>query len=133
MYEITVDGVTYNIATSIKREVEIRESDLSGMLLDRSYHRDIVGSYLQYTISLAIPRGSEQEYSQLFEVLSNPVESHTFILPYNQGDKQVEGMVNSISDEYYKATDNGQVVIWRKISFVITSKEPYKVPEDYSE
>lgn len=131
MYEITVDGITYDIFTSIKRQVEIKESDLSGMLLDRSYHRDIVGSYLQYTISLAIPRGSEAQYSQLFEILSNPVTSHTFILPYNQGDKQIEGMVKTVSDEYYREI-NG-TVIWRKVTFTVIDKEPYKVPEDYSE
>ena len=126
MYELVVDGVTYNIACSIKRKAEIKSSDVSGMLMDKNYHNDVIATYMQYDIDMAIPRGEEANYASLYEVLTDPVASHVFILPYNQTTLQINARVEVVSDEYYR--EIGNTTVWRKTSFTITANEPSKVP-----
>ena len=123
---ITVDGVTYNIACSTTRRAVIRSSEVSGMLLDKTYYNDVVATYLEYTVKMAVPRGSETEYAALYEVLTNPVGQHTFILPYNQTTTSVTGRVEVVQDQYV-GTKNG-VKLWRSISFKVISNTPIKEP-----
>lgn len=127
MYELTVDNVTYeNLVCSIKRQAELRASDVSGFLMDGSYHNDVLGTYMQYTVTVAVPVGAENEYADLYEVLTDPVASHTFILPYNQDSISVVGRVGIISDSYYREVND--VALWRRISFTVTANTPRKVP-----
>ena len=126
MFDIIVDGFSYGVACSIKRQAEIKSSDVSGMLLDKTYHNDVIATYMQYTIDIAVPRGKEMQYASLYEVLTNPVASHNFVLPYNQGTIQFNGRVEVVSDEYYREIND--VTVWHKTSFVVTANEPSKVP-----
>lgn len=122
---ITVDGTDYEFPCDITREAQIQASELSGMLLNKNYHNDPIGTYMQYTITMAIPVTMMAEYSELYEILSDPVAGHTFILPYNQSTIQINGRVETISDRYFK---KGGVAVWRGTSFVIIANEPSKVP-----
>ena len=122
---ITVDGVDYEFPCDITREAQIQASELSGMLLNKNYHNDPLGTYMQYTITMAIPVTMMAEYSTLYEVLSDPVAGHTFILPYNQGTIQINGRVETVSDRYYS---KGGVAVWRGTQYVIIANEPSKVP-----
>lgn len=122
---ITVDGVDYDFPCDIAREAQIRASELSGMLLNKNYHNDPIGTYMQYTITMAIPVTMMAEYSELYEILSDPVAGHTFILPYNQSTIQINGRVETVSDRYFK---KGGVAVWRGTQFVIIANEPSKVP-----
>lgn len=122
---ITVDGTDYEFPCDITREAQIQASELSGMLLNKNYHNDPIGTYMQYTITMAIPVTMMAEYAELYEILSDPVAGHTFILPYNQSTIQINGRVETISDRYFK---KGGVAVWRGTSFVIIANEPSKVP-----
>lgn len=128
--DLTVDGITYNLACAISRQAEVKASDVSGLLMDLNYHNDVIATYMQYTVTLAVPIGEEDSYASLYEVLTDPVASHVFILPYNQETLQVTARVNVVSDEYVREETRGEssVSLWRKIKFVITANEPTKVP-----
>ena len=52
----TVDGVEWNIPCTIERTAEITASEISGLLLNRNYFNDVLGTYMRYTISIAIPK-----------------------------------------------------------------------------
>ena len=121
----SIDSVRYDMPCSIERTAEVRPSDISGMLLDKKYFNDVLGTYLKYTISIAIPKGQENDYSQLYEILTNPVASHTVNCPYNQTRKTIVGRIESVSDSYYREEDG--IHIWRRTKFDIISNEPYKV------
>ena len=60
MYNITVDGITYDIACSIKRTAKVTDSEVSGMLMNKAFHRDVIATYLQYDVAMAVPVGSEE-------------------------------------------------------------------------
>jgi hypothetical protein len=122
-----IDSIRYDMPCSIEREAEIRASDISGMLLDKGYFNDVIGTYMRYTVSVAVPTGQESDYAQLYEILTDPKASHTCDLPYNQGRKIIVGRIEAVSDKYYHEEDG--VHIWRGTKFTITANEPSKVNE----
>lgn len=123
---LTIDSITYNLPCSITRTATVKSSDLSGDLLDGSYYNDVIGTYLQYDVSIAVPTGMEAVYADLFEVLSSPVSEHTVTLPYNQTTKTFKCKIETISDKFYRR--EGTTNIWRGITFTCTGTEPIKQP-----
>lgn len=124
-----IDGVRYNMLCSIERNAEIRSSDISGFLMDKSFYNDPIGTYLSYTITIAVPVGQEVNYSDLYETLTNPVAEHSVEVPYNQGTITIKGRISTVSDRYYKDESSTGTVrkVWRGTKFVITSNYPQKV------
>ena len=121
--QFTMDGITYaNFAVSVTRQATIRSSDVSGYLLNKNYYNDVLGTYYEYTVKLAVARGAEADYTTYYTYLVAPVAEHTFILPFNQTEKTIKGRVSIVSDEYY-GESNG-VKYWRRTVFKIVSNEP---------
>lgn len=127
-YGISIDDVVYSVVTGIQRVAKVTPSQISGMLLDKTYFNDVIGTYMEYTITIAVPYGKEQEYSQLYEILTNPVADHRIILPYNQTTIEIVGRIETVSDSYFRQENrNGELVnIWRSITFDITANHPTK-------
>lgn len=128
----TVDNVTYDVLYSVKRTSQIRPSDISGYLLDKSYYNDVMGTYLVYTVKMVVPIGSETQYVNLYEVLTNPVPEHSFLMPYNQTTIEVAGRIEVVNDSYVteEARNGNGVKLWKSITFQIVSNKPYKEPSD---
>ena len=119
-----IDNAEIDLPCSIDRVAELTASEVSGILLDKSYFNDVLGTYMKYTISVAIPAGREGTYEILYEALTEPVDGHTFILPYNQDVIELTGRINTISDRYYREEDG--VKIWRGTKFEIIANHPSK-------
>lgn len=120
----SVDGMQFDLPCSIERKASLTASEVSGMLLDKTYMNDVIGTFMEYTIKLAIPIGQEGDYVTLYEILTDPIDAHTWILPYNQGTIELTARVEVISDAYYKE-ENG-VNIWRGIAFTVIANHPSK-------
>lgn len=120
----TCDGITWDVPCKIEREAEVRASDISGLLLNRTYFNDVIGTYLQYTVSLAIPLDGLGQYTALYEILTAPVDGHQFVLPYNDDTIEITGRVEVVSDEWRKHADNGNY--WRHTSFTVLANHPSK-------
>ena len=120
----SVDGMEWNFPCDIDRVSEVTASDISGMLLNKSYFNDVIGTFLRYSITLVVPFGSESAYAELYEVLTDPVDAHAFVLPYNEGNINITGRVENISDVYRKLA-NGRYH-WRGIKFDVISNNPTK-------
>lgn len=120
----SVDGIEWDIPCTIERRAEVRSSEISGMLLNRNYFNDVLGTYMTYTVAIAIPKGKEQEYANLYEALTEPTDGHRFVFPYNQSTITITGSVNVVSDRYYRK--EGSVRIWRGTKFTVTANNPSK-------
>lgn len=120
----TVDGIEWNIPCTIDRTAEVSASEISGMLLDKTYFNDIIGTFMMYDISIAVPVGMEGDYAALYEILTNPSESHSFVLPYNQTTIQITARVQTVSDRYYKK--EGTRTVWRGTKFSVIANHPSK-------
>lgn len=120
----SVDGIMWSVPCSIQRVSEITPSEISGMMLDGSYFNDVLGTYLSYTVSLAVPLNMRDDYNQIYEVLTNPVDGHAFVLPYNSGTISITGRVGNVSDVYVRMANGG--IYWKGIQFEVTSNAPSK-------
>lgn len=120
----TVDGMEWNFPCDIERITEMTESEISGMLLNKQYFNDVIGTYLKYTVTLVVPFGHMNEYSRLHGILTEPVESHVFVLPYNQTNITINARVASISDVYRRMADGS--AHWKGIKFDVISNNPIK-------
>lgn len=120
----SIDGLTWNIPCDIERTAEISASEISGLMLDKSYFNDVLGTYMKYTVTLAVPVNMLDRYAEIYEVISKPVDGHIFVLPYNDSTVMLLARVESISDVYVRLPGGG--VHWKGIRFSIIANYPTK-------
>ncbi len=119
----TIDDVQWDVKSKISRTSEMQESEISGMLMNKEYFADVIGTFLKYDVELVLPFGKEKEYSEIYEKLTEPVGGHTFIVPYNQTTIEITGRVENIQDTCLRRTNSHY---WMDISFTIISNFPTK-------
>lgn len=120
----TIDGTRWPWPCSIERAAEVRSSEVSGLLMNRNYFNDVIGTYMQYTVSVAIPLNQRDRHTALYEQLTEPVDGHVFVLPYNQTSLTVTGRVENVSDVYVRLAGGG--TYWKGLSFTVTANHPTK-------
>ena len=120
----SIDGIECELPCNIERVAEMTASDISGLLLDKSYFNDVIGTYMKYTVTLAVPNTMRAEYNSFYEMLTQPVDGHAFVLPYGGGEIEITGRVTSMKDVYVRLPNNG--VHWKGISFDIIANHPSK-------
>lgn len=120
----TIDGMQWDVPCQIDRTAEIRASEISGMLLNKQYFNDVIGTFLSYDITVAVPRKKTADYTRLYEILTDPVDAHAVMVPYNQGNITITGRVEQVRDSYIKI--NNSTNYWHGISFTIISNAPTK-------
>ena len=120
----TVDGMQWDFPCDIERTAAMTASEISGMLLNKQYFNDVIGTFMTYTVTLVVPFGYEDEYTKIYEILTEPVDAHSFVMPYNRGNITITGRVSNISD-VYKQMPNG-AIHWKGIKFDVISNAPSK-------
>lgn len=120
----SVDGTSWDIPCTIEREAEVTASQVSGMLLNKQYFNDVIGTFMRYSIAIAVPFGMEEDYKYIYEMLSDPVDAHVFILPYNDDFIEITGRVERVSDKYY--IDASGKSGWRGTKFDVIANHPSK-------
>lgn len=119
-----IDGLIWDVPCKIERTAEITPSEISGLMLDKSYFNDVLGTYMSYTISMAVPLNMREEYAQIYEAITNPVDGHTLVLPYNNGMIEITARIASISDVYVRLP--GGQNYWKGIQFTAIANYPTK-------
>lgn len=117
----TIDGIEWDYPCTVERTAKVTSSEISGMLLNKQYFNDVLGTWMQYAVTVAVPFGREEEYTDLYETLTYPKDGHQFVLPYNEGTIQVTGRVSSVSDRWVRSHNH-----WRQIKFTVTANHPSK-------
>ena len=118
----TIDGIQWPYPCKIERVSEIRPSDISGMLLDRSWFNDVLGQFLSYDITVAVPLNRRDAYTALYETLSEPADGHSFVLPYAAGTIELTGRVENVRDVYVRLADGR--TYWKGTRFTVTANHP---------
>lgn len=118
----TLDGIQWPVPCAIERVAEVRPSQISGLMLDRSYFNDVIGTYMQYTVNLAVPLHLRDLYARLYEALTDPVDGHVFVLPYDQGAITVTGRVKNVTDQYVRLPEGG--ACWKGVRFTVMANHP---------
>lgn len=120
----SIDGITWDVPCDIEREAAITASDISGLMLDKSYFNDVLGTYMSYTVKIAVPLDMRDEYAQIYEALTNPVDGHLFVMPYNGSTIEITARVTEVSDVYVRLA--GGQVYWKGIQFTCVANYPTK-------
>lgn len=118
----TIDGLRFDWPCDITRTARIRPSELSGIMLDKRWFNDVLGTYMTYSVSVAVPMGAGEDYERLYDALTLPVEGHRFTLPYDRGEITVEGRVEQVSDVYVRLP--GGDLHWRGVRFDVVANHP---------
>lgn len=119
-----IDGVEYRVKCVATRSAELRESDISGLLLNGQIFRDVLGTYFAYDIELEMPLKNKGRYANLIEQLTEPVDGHAFVLPYNTETLELTGKASDIMD-VWKQLPSGYTY-WDGLKFTIEPNGPTK-------
>ena len=118
----TVDGTEWTIPCDITRKIRVADSDISGLLLTGQMFHDVLGTYYDYEVTL-VPNPHDMEpYYSLLNVLSQPVDGHQFIFPFDGSTVEVTAKVDEMSDVYVRMPDNH--VYWKGLKFTAASNGP---------
>lgn len=123
----TIDGLTWDVPCSIERTSEMTASDISGLMLDKSYFNDVLGTYMKYSIKIVVPFDMRDEFNAIYEAITSPVDGHTMVLPYNGSTITITARIVSISDVYVRLA--GGETYWKGITFEAISNYPSKTME----
>lgn len=123
---LTIDGIIWPLTAKVVRTSRIEEDpETSGLMMDKSKSHNVIGTYLEYEISIAVPFWAVGSYSNFYEAITDPVDGHTAIVPYNEGEISITGFISIVRDEYVRnKADNGNY--WRETTFTISSNAPFK-------
>lgn len=127
----TIDGVAYNVKVpmgGIKRKFNIRDGKAKGWAKSGRMRRDVQGTYFTYEMEIETAQLDVKEYDRLFEVLSDPVESHTIEVPYGQTKLTFDAAVYSGGDVLRRI--HGTEQLWKGLSITFEALAPQKVPQE---
>lgn len=121
---LSIDGVQWPLQCEVTRAAELTASEISGLMLDKSYFNDVIGTWMTYDVKIVVPFGMETEYAQIYERLTDPVDGHLFVLPYNNSTIQITGRVTQVRDRYYPRAGGSNY--WAGTEFSVVANHPTK-------
>lgn len=80
-----IDGVEYNVhVLNLTRKFSVLDSSKTGRTQDGNMYRDIIGTFYNYTLTVAEKDGDVRSFDAFWDAISRPDESHECIFPYGQ-------------------------------------------------
>lgn len=123
---IEIDGTSYDVINSeLTRSFQVLDGENAGRTLDGEMHRDVIGTYYNYTWKLE-PKTIE-DYSTLYDVLSSPADYHTITVPYNQETKTFRAYVTNGQDQLRRQEDG--INFWTGLSINFIAISPNRIKE----
>lgn len=103
MSSIRVDGVAYRVRivyNSMTRAFELKEGQNAGDMISYRRERDLIGTAYSYELQVEPDPSHPEDYDRLYEVLSQPVDSHKVTLPYGQETITFQAQITSGTDHF---------------------------------
>lgn len=96
-----LDGKAYNVdIRELKRKFAVTDTKNSGRVADYSMHRDIIGTFYNYTLKIAPKNGDMVSYNSFYEAISSPLlASHSLQLPFGEETLTFQAYVTQGEDE----------------------------------
>lgn len=120
-----MDGIAYNVSVpSLKRNFEVADTDATGRTADWVMHRDVVGTFYNYTMKVAVKNYDFDSYNKFYDAISAPVASHTLVFPYGNETLTFEAYVTKGSDELFRIYKDKHY--WKGFSCNFIAMEPQR-------
>lgn len=122
-----MDGIAYNVhVTKLSREFSVLDSDNSGRTLDGQLYREPIGTYYNYTMTVAPKDGDLAAMDAFWDAISQPVQSHVCTFPYNQQTLTQKMYVTGGGQDMLLL--QGQAAHWGEITVSFTATGPGVTP-----
>ena len=116
-----IDEESFDVAvTALQREFELRQTGQAYMTLDGVCHREVLGSYCHYKMTVAVRR-DEGELERFWEKITQPTESVLCTFPYGQQTLTQEMYLESGSQDLLDASEGNR---WGSITLRFWGKTP---------
>jgi hypothetical protein len=125
-----IDGIEFTkaVLSKPKRSFQVLDSELTNRLLIGDMFRDVVGTFYNYSVVLDSSFMTQEEYDELYEIISAPVPFHTMVVPYGQSTYEYQAYVTNGTDEIplIKPDKN----YFNNLTFNFIAKSPKRRPGD---
>lgn len=130
MANFIVDSVAYDMgvtAGSLRRIATVKDGVAAGTMKDGSYTRDIIGTLIDYSMTIERHSAQDDEYDALWLVLTDPdTPVHTVTFPYGQSTLTFAAYIQTVEDSL-NYTINGYNG-WGSMSVTFKAQTPQRVP-----
>lgn len=100
---LTVDGRYFRVRVvydTLARAFELMEGVNAGDMMSGRHERDLKGTGFSYSMQIEPDPDYQTDYDALFDLLSDPVNTHAITVPYGQGTLTYEAEITDGSDVY---------------------------------
>lgn len=125
-----IDGLNLRLQVKeLKRSFAVTDTENSGRTQSYEMHRDIAGTFYNYTLSIDADKSNRADYDTFYDIISSPTVSHTLVVPYGQGTQEFLAYVTSGEDVLkIQETEDGQINKWTGLSVSFIAMEPQRRP-----
>ena len=118
-----IDGLVFDVTVKkFGRNFNVLDTKNTNRTLDGVMHRDVIGTYYNYSLELETSNLNYEQYNQLYEIISSPDESHDVSFPYANSFYNFKAYITNGSDEVVKITDDW--ILWGNLKFNIIAMSP---------
>lgn len=122
-----MDGIEYNIdVISLERSFTVMDSSKANRTQSGEMYRDPVGTYYNYTMTVAERDGDPDSLDAFWDAVSQPVASHVCVFPYNQETLTQRMYVTSGKQQIRRISESN--TSWGDISLNFIAMIPKVVP-----
>lgn len=116
----TIDGRAFDVAVvSLKQNFEVLDGPNAGRTMDARMHRDVLGTFYNYTIEVDLSQLNREDADALFDIVSSPADSHVCTFPHGQGTLTQDMYISKGSRELlrqYNGKNYWQALTWNYIA-----------------
>ena len=127
MFRVDGKEFTRAVVDKPKRSFQILDGENAGrQIIIAKMERDVLGTFYNYSMNIDSRFMTKEEYDELYEILSAPVDSHIIEVPYAQETLIFEAYVTNGTDELTGIINNSN--IWANLSINFIAMEPQRRP-----
>lgn len=105
--KLKIDGIEYNIPIiELPRKADVVDK-VAERTEDGGLYREVLGTYINYQGVVFGTLNDTTTYDALFDVLIQPIPSHTIELPINNKYAVFEGYISSVADSVDRVLSDG--------------------------
>ena len=122
----SIDGKFFDVLVpegGIERSFAVTDTDKAGRAKSGGMIRDIIGTYYNYKISIPSNKLSKDEYDELYDIISAPVNSHKIRVPYGQRTLEFDAYITGGTDKLFHS-QNGNV--WKGLQIEFIAMKPQR-------
>ena len=122
----SIDGVELRVnVIKLERGFSVTDTENSGRTQDFSMHRDVAGTFYNYTLEIEPESEHRADYDTFYNIISAPVESYRMVFPHNQETLEFKAYVTQGKDSLKRISGKN---LWSGLSVYFVAMEPQRRP-----